>query len=255
MRSRLRRRQPRKRKEKVHLEVLRTLEQRPTRGAWYEKTSAWVESQEKETTRNNASVALRRLDAFLLSKEVDLAADNVLVDRDHVKAYYAYLEETYPESTARQYIRRLKGLFVFLHQQENGLPLLHSAPPERMRVEKSRKVTDEEMDKIWETANKDERVVISLLRYFRLDVQAILQLKADDVRLDGETIVVKQKRKPVYTNAGAACRYAKSVYKQKDAIGPDELLVGNISQRTLYRRVTRAATKANLGRKIMPCDF
>lgn len=253
MRGRLRRRQPRKRKEKVHLEVLRTLEQRPTRGAWYEKTSAWVESQEKETTRNNASVALRRLDAFL-SKEVDLAADNVLVDRDHVKAYYAYLEETYPESTARQYIRRLKGLFVFLHK-ENGLPLLHSAPPERMRVEKSRKVTDEEMDKMWEKANKDERVVISLLRYFRLDVQAILQLKADDVLLDGETIVVGQKRKPVYTNAGEACRYAKSVYKQKDAIGPGDKLVGNISQRTLYRRVTRAATKAKLGRKIMPCDF
>ena len=226
-------------------------------GAWQALTERWAESFPKLTTRKNAGVALRRFNAFLKIRGIPLAGENIEVTQENVRDYYTHLHEQYPKATAKQYIRRLRSMFAFL-DKEGGLPNLHcEVKKDGVAVETT--LSDDEMDRMWECADSQEKVILALLRHFGIGIREMVPLKGSSVTLlDQDTLQIEladgQCRKGrVYDNAsGKANRYAACVYARRESA----LLIGtSISQRTLYRRLRRVAVAAGITRKIMPVHF
>jgi len=258
------------------LSIVNTIEDRPVEGKWYRETQRWALSSASAATQKNRTVALCRLDAFLLSVDVNLGDEQVIhVSTPNVKAYYERLRSAYSSrpSTWKQYVRRLKGLFIFLE-----MPHLHVKLPAKTRdkdlivVRSGPKVTPEEMNKMWDRATKTrsyrERALLSLLYVFRMTMDEILTLRAKDVRFDDERVYVREGAfLRVWNGDGSANRYAKALYRQRlfhddkdDEEGEAFFMEGGgLSKRSLYRMLKKVSSGVRAkdcnGGKILPRDF
>lgn len=263
----MRRRERRKKKsqicfedESTALQPVRKFEDRPTEGKWYVETRRWVLSFPNARTRANCSVAVRKLDAFLLSRGVNLdAPTSIEVTKEHMKIYYEHLREAYVARTQKQYCRRLQSMFKFIGLPDHYFRLDESFA---LRVPLKKKMTDDQLHALWVAASKESKVLLSLLIAFRLSVKDILKLRKEDVSADEEHVIVhcgeKQKKHKIWNYDGEVDRYSRSLSKWAlDRHGPCFERGGKaVCKRQIYKMIGHVRIKAGMQDvKILPNDF